>query len=175
MYHNEDLQSGCKFVIYLAYFHMCAEHVYISVCKLVRIRRTMRNYCSSTETWLLILYAQNWGPFLIFELGVCEDYMTAFLKAMGSHVGSTICELQVGRPGARWKAKNLWKCKWVHFPKGFQRVFWGSPSQSLTGCTWNVRCFRDLHIQKIPNHKCFFSSPKSSVSSPAMAAVFILQ
>ena len=108
---------------------------------------------------------------MIFELGVCEDYMTAFLKAMGSHVGSTICELQVGRPGARWKVKNLWKCKWMHFPKGFLRVSISKSHRLHMKCAMLQRC----SYPKDSKPQVFFSSPKSSVSSPAMAAVFILQ
>ena len=79
----------------------------------------------------------------------CEDYMTAFLKAMGSHVGSTICELQVGRPGGEGEGEKPMEMEdgcifqWVFF-----RVsIWSDLGQTL-GCPGTkIWTFQRLHTK----------------------------
>ena len=72
--------------------------------------------------------------------------MTAFLKAMGSHVGSTICELQVGRPGGEGEGETP-----MEMEDGciFQRVFfrvsiWSDLGQTV-GCPGN----KNLNVSEI--------------------------
>ena len=53
-----------------------------------------------------------------------QDYMTAFLKAMGSHVGSTICELQVG----------MGPCGELRYPSYMMSNGWNWPGVGLIMC-----------------------------------------
>jgi len=53
-----------------------------------------------------------------------QDYMTAFLKAMGQHIGSTVCELQVG----------MGPCGELRYPSYMMSNGWNWPGVGLIMC-----------------------------------------